>query len=121
MYFTRRGWMLAAAGLVATSAVAQPKLAKIRFGFSLYGMKTLPLKEAILACAKIGYDGVELALMPGFPAEPKLLKAADRQEIRKLLSDHRLDLQGLMLNINEPADAAQRRSADRDDPRWQTY
>ncbi len=110
---TRREW-LAAAPLLAGTALAAAEPAPIPLGFSLYGMKTLPLADALAACAKIGYDGVEFALMPGYPAEPKLLTADDRKDLRKRLADHRLALHGLMENLSEPAaDAVHRANLDR--------
>ena len=96
---TRREWLAASSLLlVGRTAVAQ-KPARVPLGFSLYGMKTLTLADAIAACAKIGYDGVELALMPGFPAEPKVLSADARKELRKRLADAKLALHGLMENL----------------------
>lgn len=67
---------------------------------SLYGMKTLPLDEALRACAEIGYQNVELALNPGWPSEPKLLDAAARKGLRERLASLKLGLSGLMLNLS---------------------
>jgi inosose dehydratase len=111
--FTRRAWLAAAAAaLAAGPAVGQGK--KIPLGFSLYGMKTLSLADALAACAKIGYAGVELALMPGYPAEPHLLSAAARKELRTRLADANLTVQALMENLVEPAaDAVRAKNLDR--------
>jgi sugar phosphate isomerase/epimerase len=111
---TRRDWLAAtAAGLCAAGTrAAEP--AKRPLGFSLYGIKTLPLDDALAACARIGYDGVEFALMPGYPAEPKLLAAGARKDLRKRLADHKLALHGLMENLAEPAaDAVHTTNLDR--------
>lgn len=86
------------------SIAAEP--AKIGLGFSLYGMKSLPLDEALRACAEIGYDSVELALMPGFPTEPKLLDAAARQQLRERLAALKLRVAGVMDNFSLLADDA---------------
>jgi sugar phosphate isomerase/epimerase len=56
-------------------------------GFSLYGMKQIPCREAISHVAKIGYKAVELTLMPTWNTEPKLLSRAARAEIRKQIGD----------------------------------
>lgn len=105
---SRREWLAAS---VAAVLPAEPPIA---LGFSLYGMKSLPLPDAIEACAAIGYDGVELALMPGYAAEPKRLAAADRKTLRMRLTDAKLKLHGLMENLAEPAsDADHAKNLDR--------
>jgi len=76
---------------------AEPALS---LGFSLYGMKTLTIDQALQACAEIGYRNVELALNPGFPTEPKLLSKAARTELRRKLDSHRLSVSALMLNMS---------------------
>ena len=56
-------------------------------GFSLYGMKQIPVREALVQIAEIGYRAVELTLMPTWNTEPNLLSRSDRAEIRKLMGD----------------------------------
>lgn len=108
---TRRQWLASGA---AALLVAADRPAPIPLGFSLYGMKSVRLADALTTCAAVGYDGVELALMPGYPAEPKQLSAAARKELRGRLADSRLALHGLMENLVEPAaDAAHRSNLDR--------
>lgn len=102
---SRREWLgvCAASGVALLPSVGVAAESPIRFGFSLYGMKTMKLADAIQTCATIGYDCVELALMPGWPTEPKLLSATDRKELRARLVDAKLTLPALMENIMEPA------------------
>lgn len=69
------------------SALAKGGAAPIGFGYGTYGMKTLPWDEALRTLAEIGYDGVEIALMPEWPTEPRLLSPADRRQIRALLGE----------------------------------
>jgi sugar phosphate isomerase/epimerase len=111
---TRREW-LAAATLAAGGLVrAVPVPGRLALGFSLYGMKSVPLADALRTCAEIGYDGVELALMPGYPTEPARLAAADRRDLRTRLGDSGLSLHGLMENLAEPAtDAVHRTNLER--------
>jgi sugar phosphate isomerase/epimerase len=105
---SRRDWLFTAA-----TALLPPE-PPIALGFSLYGMKSLSLADAITACSKIGYDGVELALMPGYSAEPKRLTAAHRKTLRTQLADAKLKLHGLMENLAEPAsDADHAKNLDR--------
>lgn len=96
---SRRQWLVASGLAACGVAFAEDKPTRHPLGFSLYGMKSLPLAEAISVCAKVGYDGVELALMPGYPAEPKALSADARKEVRKQLADAKLALHGLMENL----------------------
>jgi inosose dehydratase len=99
----------AAAGLAAFAPPlwAQEKpAAGFGLGFSLYGMKSLPLDDALKACAEIGYDNVELALLEGYPTEPKLLSTADRQRLRERLAALKLRVSGLMENFSLLADDA---------------
>jgi inosose dehydratase len=56
-------------------------------------MKALKTADALRACAGIGYDGVELALLPGWPTEPGRLSADDRRDLRGRLGDAGLALQ----------------------------
>lgn len=69
---------------------------------------------ALKACKDCGYDGVELALMPGYATDPSRLSVEDAKEIRKRLQDLGLALMGLMENL--PAlgdDSAHRKNLDR--------
>jgi inosose dehydratase len=96
----------------AHSRAEAPK--KIPLGFSLYGMKTLALADALKTCRAIGYDGVEFALMPGYLAQPKVLSADARKELRTRLTDLGLAVHGLMENLSEPAaDAVHKTNLDR--------
>ncbi|HUY88593.1 MAG TPA: sugar phosphate isomerase/epimerase [Pirellulales bacterium] len=102
------GAVLLAAGrhALAEAAGADEKQRQITLGFSLYGMKTLALGEALAGCAKIGYDAVELAAMPDWPAAPGKLPAAARRQLRERLAELGLSLPALMENLNLGADDA---------------
>ena len=106
METTRRAFLAqtAAGSLALTNpAFARAQVEKapqiISFGFSLYAMRTLTLNAALEACAKIGYDAVELALMPNWPAEPKRLDRDQRRQLRDRLRNLRLGLPALMENL----------------------
>jgi len=75
-------------------------------GFTLYGMKSLALDDALKTCAQIGYDNVELCLLDGYPTETKRLSAADRTQLREKLSAQKLRVSGLMENFSLLADDA---------------
>ncbi|MDV6030052.1 MAG: sugar phosphate isomerase/epimerase [Phycisphaera sp. RhM] len=70
--------------------------ATIGFGFGTYGMKSLKTADAIKACAEIGYDGIEFALISGWPTEPTALGRRDRAEIRGQLRDLNLTVPSLL-------------------------
>lgn len=96
------------AGLAAwgVNAFAAPP-ARIGFGFSLYGMRSLKVAEALKVCADIGYSGVELACLKDWPCDAAALTKGDRKEIRSQLSDLALDLPCLMENLGLVAPEAQ--------------
>lgn len=77
------------------TAVAAP----LAFGYSLYGMKSVPLAKALKVCADIGYSGVELACMRDWPCDPGVLARKDRTDLRKQLADTSLDLLAMMDNL----------------------
>lgn len=103
---------LGAAALIGTPlAAADKQAAKMTFGFSLYGMRSLSLDEAMSACAKIGYDSVELTVMPGWPADPLKLDADARKKLRDRLRELKLTLPALMestpLDVDDKTHRAQ--------------
>ena len=97
--------------LAAASAAAVTKTRaaenKLELGFSLYGMKSLPLADALRTCAEIGYKNVELPLNPGFPTELAALTDEKRRELRELLAKNQLSVSALMLNLSLAATDAQ--------------
>lgn len=101
---------LAALTLASRATTARAAAAAIPFGFSLYGMKSLPLNDALQLCADIGYSGVELALMPGFHCDPATLDRTARSDLRKRLQDLTLGLPALMENLPILVDATKQRS-----------
>ena len=88
-------------------ATAKPDFS---LGMSLYGMKTLPLAEAVATCARIGYRNIELCLDPGFHAEPAKFSPEARQALRRQLESLGLTISGLMLNLNLADPALQPRN-----------
>lgn len=110
----RRVFLSAAAGALALPALSladgQKSSAMPDLGFSLYGMKTLPLDVALKTCAEIGYSHVEFALNTGYPTEPATFSPESRRVAAAQLKELRLGLPCLMLNISltaEPAAHAQ--------------
>lgn len=76
-----------------------------------YGMPGMKLEDAINAIADIGFDGVELAVMPGYDGEPATLSTARRGEIVALLQNRNLRLVALMEHLYPTEDDAQHQQA----------
>jgi sugar phosphate isomerase/epimerase len=72
---------------------------KALLGFKQYGMKKIPVREAISDIAKIGYKALSLTLRPGWDTDPKLLSRTDRAEIRKQIGDLGLVLSSVMESL----------------------
>lgn len=111
---TRRAWMASMAwGVVTSSALGRHAMARTEQGadhltlsIGTYSLKGIPLEAAIPAVAGIGYDGIEIAVQPGFDGEPARMPADRRKGVRGLLTDNRLKLTALMEQIS-PAPASE--------------
>jgi inosose dehydratase len=81
----------------------------MKIGYCTWGMPTVPVDTMIPALARMGYDGIELTVIPGYTTELSALDAAERRRISRMLQDHRLEL---------PAIAAQTSMVDREPDVW---
>ncbi|MFQ5730489.1 MAG: sugar phosphate isomerase/epimerase family protein [Planctomycetaceae bacterium] len=107
---TRRRFLKTAAAVAGTtvpglSAAPEGSNARVSFGFSLYGMRSLSVARALRECATIGYDGVELVATKGWPCDPQALARNHRRDIRKQLADTGLQVSALMENLRLVVDA----------------
>ncbi len=64
----------------------------MKIGYSTWGMPTLPIDTVLEHLAALGFNGVELTVIPGFSTELDTLDSAERKRIRQLLDRHGLDL-----------------------------
>ena len=64
----------------------------MKLGYSTWGMPKVPVEEALAHLARLGFDGVELTVIPGYTTELTKLDAAERSRIRQLLQKHHLML-----------------------------
>jgi inosose dehydratase len=64
-----------------------------------YSLKGLSIEESIDLVARIGYDGMEISVQPGFDGEPAKLSAARRKLVRQRLESKRLKLTALMEQV----------------------
>ena len=60
--------------------------------YTTWSMQKPPVDEMLANLAEIGYDGVELTVIPGWSTELDTLDRAERQRIRRLLDLYHLDL-----------------------------
>lgn len=67
----------------------------ILLSHSTWGMPTVPIDVAVAHCARLGFDGLEMTVVPRWPTNAADLDAAERKRIRKLYDDHDLILCGL--------------------------
>src|SRR3712207_6815701 len=65
---------------------------------STWGMPRIPIEVAVAHCAALGFDGLELTVIPGWVTDAAGLGAAERRRIRRLYDDHGLALCGLSGN-----------------------
>src|SRR3712207_4705577 len=78
----------------------------MRLGYSTWGMPTVPIDTAIAHLAGLGFDGVELTVIPGWVTELSTLDRDERRQIKSLLNEHQIEL---------PAIAAHSSLLERDD------
>ena len=64
----------------------------MKIGYSTWGMPTVPVGTAISHIADLGFDGIELTIIPRFTTELSTLDAAERKRIASLLKQHNLAL-----------------------------
>jgi sugar phosphate isomerase/epimerase len=75
-----------------------------------YSLKGIKLEEAIKLLAGIGYDGIEIAALPGFDGEPPKMPARRRKEVYRLLDTTGLKLTALMEHLAPSAEDRQHRA-----------
>lgn len=82
--------------LSAASALPSSSGNGIGFGYSTYGMRSLDVGRAIDTCSRIGYDGVELCLIQGWPTDAEVFGRERRKELRRRLLDRGLAVPALL-------------------------
>ena len=60
--------------------------------YSTWSMPKLPVDEIVPALARIGYDSLELTVIPGWSTELDSMDANERRRIRALIHEHGLGL-----------------------------
>ncbi len=80
------------------SAAGKPR-STVGLSIGTYGMKDLTTADALRLIKETGYDGVQLCIIAGWPADPAKLSAADRRTLRKQIEDSGLALPSMLENI----------------------
>ena len=71
---------------------------RMRLGFTTWGMVTVRAEEAIPLLASIGYDSVEIAVVPGWRDSVDLLTPTRRRRIKQLLGEYDVALAAIAGN-----------------------
>ena len=72
---------------------------QVRLGFGNYGMRSLPAIDAIKQCARIGYQGIELCLIEGWPTALDRLPASERASLAEALDENNLFVPSLLESL----------------------
>ena len=64
----------------------------MKLGYCTWGMPTVPVDTFIPFLAQLGYDGIELTVIPGYTTALSLLDATERRRIASLLKEYHLAL-----------------------------
>ncbi len=81
-------------------------------GYSTWGMPALPIEVTLQHVADLGFEGVELTVVPGYSTELSRLDTAERRRIRRLLDQHRLALPSIAVHRDLVVDDAQEWAAN---------
>jgi len=103
--WTRREWLCGVG--VALAAGAVPAREGCTLSIGTYSLKGLTLEEAVRVVAEVGYDGVEIAALPGFDGEPGRMPPERRTDVRRRIEGAGLKLTALMEQLTPAADEAE--------------
>jgi inosose dehydratase len=70
----------------------------MQLSYSTWGMPLIPIDVAVAHCASLGFDGLELTVIPGWSTDAAGLDVAERKRIRRLYDDHQIELCGMSGN-----------------------
>ncbi len=107
MTMTRRDFsrFLLGAGCATLASGSLPAAARrphraVGLSIGTYGLKDLSTVEALRLVKETGYDGVQIAALPGWPTDPAKLSPEDRRTLRKQIEDSGLALPSLLESIS---------------------
>ena len=64
----------------------------MKIGYCTWGMPEVEMDEAIPYLANLGYDGVEITVIPGYTTELSTLTSKERSRIKTLFTNHDLEM-----------------------------
>lgn len=80
----------------------------MKLGYSTWGMPELGIDQAVERIAALGFDGLEISVLPGWTTYIETLDAAERKRILKLVNDKGLTISAISghasLLEQDPAD-----------------
>lgn len=91
----------------------------MKLSYSTWGMQTTPIDDAVRHCADLGFDGLELTVIPGWPTDAATLDRSERRRIRALYDDAGIELCGMSGNVPLLVDDSTQ--ADANEARFRTY
>lgn len=91
----------------------------MKLSYSTWGMKDTPIDVAVGHCAALGFDGLELTVIPGWPTDAATLDASERRRLRALYDDAGIELCGLSGNV--PLLLEDRAEGDASEARFRAY
>ncbi len=62
----------------------------MKLGYSTWGMPTVPIDTALRHLAELGYQGVEITVIPGWITELSTLDSAERRRIARMAKQYKL-------------------------------
>src|SRR4051812_7514937 len=75
----------------------------MQLGYSTWGMPNVPIDVSLKHLANLGFDAVEITVLPHFTTGLSKLDSSERKRIAHLLQEHKLALSavGAYLNLME--------------------
>jgi inosose dehydratase len=64
----------------------------MKLGYCTWGMPTVPVDTFVPFLSELGYDGIEITVIPGYATELSTLDHTERQRIARMLKDYHLEL-----------------------------
>ena len=100
-----------AAQLACGNALAEKRA--FTFGYSTYAMKNFDPTDAIREIRGVGFESLELCLLPGWPTEPSKLDDNTRKKIREEILKSKLKLTALMEHLVPTSDPNQAKALEK--------